>query len=498
MNMDFSVFAPELVVLITACLVLFGEWIFKSVDNNREKRSKNIGFVALVGLFAALGTLIGFKNTGNTIINSYFASDISTYFSAFALDDLALYFKTIIVISAILTVMISFKYVNEKIRSVGEFYSLLCMATIGAMLVASANEMITLYLGIELLSISSYILACFNKDNLKSTESSLKYFIVGGLSSALLLYGFSLLFGLTGTTEFPQLSALLDKYTQPQLNVIFIIGLVMSIAGLGYKIAIVPFHMWAPDVYEGAPTPVTAFLSITSKIAGFAAVTRFLLIFNSAMAAKLIILIAVLSVLTMTIGNVLSVVQKNIKRLLAYSSIAHAGYLLMGFIPLLMNKTDDYASILFYLTAYIFMNIGAFAAVIYFSKYTGSTDIDSFAGVAKKSPFVAFVFTCCLVSLAGLPPFGGFTGKFYLFVGAINSGYTWLALVGALNSVISLYYYVKIIKSMYFGDSKIEEKFELPNAALAAAIFISLVGILVLFLVPYPFIEAAKMSTFGL
>lgn len=496
--MDFSVFAPELVVLITACLVLFGEWAFKSVDNDREKRSKNIGFVALTGLLGALGTLFAFRNVGNTIVNPYFDSDSLTFFSAFALDNLALYFKTIIVLSAILTVLISFKYVNEKIRSVGEFYSLLCMATLGAMFVSSANEMITLYLGIELLSISSYILACFNKDNIRSSESSLKYFIVGGLSSVFLLYGFSLLFGLTGTTQFPQLAALIDKYTQPQLNVIFIIGLVMSIAGLGYKIAVVPFHMWAPDVYEGAPTPVTAFLSITSKIAGFAAVSRFLLIFNSAMAAKLVILIAVISVLTMTIGNVFSVVQKNIKRLLAYSSIAHAGYLLIGFIPLLLNKTDDYASILFYLTAYIFMNIGAFAAVTYFSKYTGSTDIDSFAGVAKKSPFVAFVFTCCLISLAGLPPFGGFTGKFYLFVGAINSGYTWLALVGALNSVISLYYYVKIIKSMYFGDSKIEEKFEVPNAALAAAIFISLVGILVLFLVPYPFIEAAKMSTLGL
>lgn len=496
--MNFTVFAPELIVLLTASIVLFGEWAFKSVDNNKEKRSKNIGFVTLTGLFAALGTLFGFKNTHSTLINAFFSSDEASFYGSFALDELSLYFKIIIVMSSLLTVMISFKYVNEKIRSVGEFYSLLCMATLGAMFISSANEMISLYLGIELLSISSYILCCFNKDNQKSSESSLKYFIVGGLSSAFLLYGFSLLFGLTGTTQFSQLAALLTKYTQPQLNVIFIIGLVMTIAGLGYKIAAVPFHLWAPDVYEGAPTPVTAFLSITSKIAGFAAVSRFLQIFNTDVSSKLIILIVVMSVLTMTIGNVLSVVQTNIKRLLAYSSIAHAGYLLIGFIPLLMGKTDDYAGVLFYLTAYIFMNIGCFAAVIYFSKYTGSTDIDSFAGVAKKSPFVAFVFACCLISLAGLPPFGGFTGKFYLFVGAINAGYTWLAFVGALNSVISLYYYVKIIKSMYFGDSSIEEKFEIPNAALAAAIFISLVGILILFLFPYPFIEAAKMSTLGL
>ncbi|RZL32108.1 MAG: NADH-quinone oxidoreductase subunit N, partial [Pedobacter sp.] len=381
-----------------------------------------------------------------------------------------LYFKMIIVISSILIVLISFKYVNEKIRSVGEFYSLICMATIGAMVVSSANEMITLYLGIELLSISSYILCCFNKSNVKSSESSLKYFVVGALSSAFLLYGFSLLFGLTGTTQFPQLTAAIDKYTHPQLNAIFIIGIVMTIAGLGYKIAAVPFHFWAPDVYEGAPTPVTAFLSIVSKIAGFAAFSRFFQIFNTDMSAKIVVLVAILSVLTMTIGNVLSLSQKNIKRLFAYSSIAHAGYLLIGFIPLLQNRSEDYAGVLYYITCYIFMNIGCFAALIYFSKYTGSTDIDSFAGVAKKSPFVAFVFSCCLISLAGLPPFGGFTGKFYLFVGAVNSGYTWLAFVGALNSVVSLYYYVKIIKSMYFGNSEIEEKFEIPNAALAAAI----------------------------
>ena len=496
--MNYSVFAPEIIVLITASLVLFGEWLFKSVDNSREKRSKNIGFVTLTGLFVALGILFSFKNTNYSLINAFFSSEASTYYSSFVLDELAIYFKIIILISSILTVLISFKYVNEKIRSVGEFYALLCMATLGGMFMSSANEMISMYLGIELLSISSYVLCCFNKNDIKSSESSLKYFVVGGLSSAFLLYGFSLLFGLTGTTQFPQLAAGIDKYTHPQLNAIFVIGLVMTIAGLGYKIAVVPFHFWAPDVYQGAPTPVTAFLSIASKIAGFAAVSRFFQIFNTDMSSKMIVLVAILSLLTMTIGNILSVVQKNIKRLFAYSSIAHAGYLLMGFIPLLLNKSDDYAGVLFYLTCYIFMNIGCFAAIIYFSKYTGSTDIDSFAGVAKKSPFVAFVFACCLISLAGLPPFGGFTGKFYLFVGAINAGYTWLAFAGALNSVISLYYYVKIIKSMYFGNSTIEEKFEIPNAALAVAIFISLVGILILFLMPYPFIEAAKMSTLGL
>lgn len=496
--MNYTVFTPEILILITASLVLFGEWAFKGVDGTVSKRGRNIGFVTLLGLFSALGVLFSFKTVNMPLVSAFFSSQESTFYSSFVLDSMALYFKMIIVISSILTVLISFKYVTEKIRNVGEFYSLICMATLGAMFMASANEMISFYLGIELISISSYILCTFNKDKDKSSESGLKYFIIGGLSSAFLLYGFSLLFGLTGQTQFPMLAAAFDKLVQPQLNAVFVIGIVMAIAGLSYKIAAAPFHMWAPDVYEGAPTPVTAFLSITSKIAGFAAVARFFQIFNNTMAQKIIVLVIVLSVLSMVIGNFLAVIQKNVKRLFAYSSIAQAGYLLIGLIPLLLNKSDDFGSVLYYLTAYIFMNIGAFAAIIYFSKYTGSTDIDSFAGVAKKSPLVAFVFSCCLISLAGLPPFGGFTGKFYLFVGAVNAGYTWLAFVGALNSVVSLYYYVRIIKSMYFGESKIEEHFEFPNAGLVAAIIVSLIGILVLFLIPYPFIEMAKTSALGL
>jgi proton-translocating NADH-quinone oxidoreductase chain N len=496
--LNYSVFAPEILMLITASVVLFGEWAFKGIGGSKEKKNANIGFFTLIGMFVTLGVLFAFKATSYTLAGSFYYPEAASYFNSFILDDYALFFKIIIVISAILTVMISFRYVNDRIDNVGEFYSLVCMATMGAMFVASANEMITLYLSIELLSISSYILCCFNKDKDKSSESGLKYFIVGALSSALLLYGFSIMFGLTGTTQFSQLAAGLGKFSQP-LNSVFIIAIVLTLAGLGYKIAAAPFHMWAPDVYQGAPTPVTAFLSITSKIAGFAAVSRFLQVFNYDVAAKLVVLISVISVLTMCIGNFLSLTQTNIKRLFAYSSIAHAGYLLMGIIPLLSKgRSEDFASVLFYLVAYTFMNIGCFAAILYFSKYTGSTEISDFAGVARKAPFIAFVFSCCLISLAGLPPFGGFTGKFYLFMAAVNSGYTWLAFVGALNSVISLYYYVKIIKVMYFAEPKEGVIYDMPNAALAVAVAISLVGILTLFLAPFPFMEMAKISTFGL
>ncbi|GIW22867.1 MAG: NADH-quinone oxidoreductase subunit N [Candidatus Sericytochromatia bacterium] len=497
MNLNFGVFTPEIILLLTACIVVFGEWAFKSVDGNNNKKNRNIGFVTLLGLTITLAILISFKVVSYGLPTYLGNLKESTFWGSFVLDDLSIYFKIIIVFSAIMTVLISFRYVNEKIIHVGEFYALLCLATIGGMFMSSAAEMITFYLGIELISITSYVLCAFNKDNQKSSESGLKYLVVGSLSSALLLYGFSLLFGLTGKLNFEDLALALEKFTTP-LNTIYVIAIMMTLAGISYKIAAVPFHMWAPDVYEGAPTPVTAFLAITSKIAGFAAFIRFLEIFNLDVSSKLIILIAILSVVTMTIGNVLAIVQTNLKRLFAYSSIAHAGYLMIGFIPLLQGKVQEVSTILFYLTAYIFMNIGAFASIIYFSKYTGSTDIDSFSGVAKKAPFFAFVFSACLVSLAGLPPFGGFTGKFYLFVSAVNSGYTWLAFVGALNSVISLYFYVRIIKVMYFKDNKEDLVLGLPNAASLTAAIISLVGILILFLVPSPFIQMAIEATTSL
>lgn len=490
MNLNFAVFTPEIILLLTACIVVFGEWAFKSVDGNNDKKNRNIGFVTLLGMVTSLGILISFKAVGYGLPTYLGNLKETIFWGSFVLDDLAIYFKIIILLSAVMTALISFRYVSEKIVHVGEFYALLCLATVGGMFMASATEMITFYLGIELISITSYILCTFNKDKAKSSESGLKYLIVGSLSSALLLYGFSLLFGLTGKLQFDELALALEKFTSP-LNTIYIIAIMMSLAGLSYKIAAVPFHMWAPDVYEGAPTPVTAFLAVTSKIAGFAAFIRFLEIFNLDISAKLIVLIVILSVITMTAGNVLALVQTNVKRIFAYSSIAHAGYLMIGFIPLLQGKTQEVSTILFYLTAYVFMNIGAFASIIYFSKYTGSTDIESFEGLAKKAPFFAFVFSACLVSLAGLPPFGGFTGKFYLFISAVNSGYTWLAFVGALNSVVSLYFYVKIIKAMYFRDSKEDLVLGLPNAAALTVAVISLAGILILFLVPSPFIEMA-------
>jgi len=494
LNLNFGVFTPEIILLLTACVVVFGEWSFKSVDGNNDKKNRNIAFVTLLGMSITLGILISFKSVSYGLPTYLGNLKEAVFWGSFILDDLAIYFKIIIVLSSIMTLLISFRYVNEKIAHVGEFYSLLCLATIGAMFMSSATEMITFYLGIELISITSYVLCTFNKDKSKSSESGLKYLVVGSLSSALLLYGFSLLFGLTGKLQFDEIALALEKFTTP-LNTVFIIAIMMSLAGLSYKIAAVPFHMWAPDVYQGAPIPVTSFLAVTSKIAGFASFIRFLEIFNFDISSKLVVLVAILSLVTMTVGNVLALVQNNIKRIFAYSSVAHAGYLMIGFIPLLQGKTQEVSTILFYLTAYIFMNIGAFASIIYFSKYTKSTDIESFNGIAKKSPFFAFVFSACLVSLAGLPPFGGFTGKFYLFTSAVNSGYTWLAFLGALNSVISLYFYVRIIKAMYFRDPKEDLKVDLPNAASLTAATISLAAILILFLVPSPFIEIAIEAT---
>lgn len=484
--MDFAGLIPEIIVCLTALMVIITDWFIK------EKSLKNItGFVGICGLVVALAVLIGYK--ASNFSNAY------DFGGMFLSDELSWYFRVLLLLSGIICFLLSFRYVKDVIKYSGEFYALIVFATLGGMLLSASGEMVALYLALELLSISSYVLSGFRKDKQKSSEAALKYLIIGSISSAIMLYGMSILFGVTASTEFKGIAAGLIK-NQVELDFLTIMGMILVISGLSYKISAVPFHMWAPDVYEGAPTPVTAFLSVSSKIAGFAALLRILECFSVNLTSKWVLLIIVLSVLTMTYGNIVAIAQKNIKRMLAYSGIAHAGYLLIGIIAMSspLRSSMSIGAILYYLLAYLFMNLGAFTIIVYFASQIGSTRISDFSGLAKKSPYMAFILACCLVSLAGLPPFAGFTGKIYLFGAAINAGYTWLAVIGVINSLISLYYYIRIIRVMYFGQTEEIKTFTKPSPALVLAAIISFIGLIVMFIFPSFFINLISMASVGI
>jgi NADH-quinone oxidoreductase subunit N len=323
-------------------------------------------------------------------------------------------------------------------------------------LMAAAADLIMLYLAIEITSIPLYVLAGFLKRDDKSAESGLKYFLFGAMTSAVMLYGFSLVFGLAGDTNLYNLATSLQT---GQLSPGVLLGVaVLVLVGFGFKVAAVPFHFWSPDVYEGAPTPITAFISTASKAAGFAVLVRVMLAAFPSIAAYWSTLFAVLAAATMTLGNLLAIPQQNIKRLLAYSSIAHAGYALIGLVAL---SEFGAASLVFYLIAYVVTNLAAFAVVILFARTAGSEEISDYAGLSRRSPGLALVLLVALLSLAGMPPLVGFAAKFYVFAAAVRSGWIWLAFVGVLNSIIGLYYYLIVLKVVYLYRSE-EEGISIP------------------------------------
>jgi len=373
------------------------------------------------------------------------------------LDGFAVFFKVLTALATAIVIFMSIDCLEIAERTQAEYYIFLLSVLLGMFLLSSASDIVMVYLALELVSIPSYLLAGYLKGKASSTEASMKYVVYGATASGVMIYGFSLLYGMTGSTQISEIGRVLTLGTAPLPAML---AAVMVTVGFGYKIAAVPFHMWSPDVYEGAPTPVTAFLSVGPKAAGFAVLVRFFYtVFASPDGAdgmwKLSssvdwpFLFAVLSAVTMTVGNLVAINQRNVKRLLAYSSIAHAGYMLMGFVLL---TTVGLKAILFYLVVYLFMNLGAFYVVVLVANGSRSEDISDFSGLGSRAPFAAVSLAIFLFALTGIPPFSGFIGKVYLFAEVINRGVYWLALVAALNSVISLYYYARIVKVMFLED----------------------------------------------
>lgn len=394
-------------------------------------------------------------------------------------DKLSIYFKQIFIISALLVTLMSVSYVKKLSDSRSEYFSLIIFATLGMMVMVSAGDLITLYIGLELMSLSFIILTSFDKRSLKSTEAGTKYILLNAMSSAVLLYGMSLLYGLSSSTAYNEILSYLAKGSN---RPVVLLGGVLLVAGFGFKISAVPFHMWSPDIYEGAPTPITAFLAGGSKIAAFAVIIRLVMQVIEPGYGTIKVLIIALSVLSMIIGNIIAIPQTNIKRMLAYSGISHAGYILIG---VLSNTNTGISAVLFYLLLYIFANVGAFGAVTALSNQTGKDDIKDFAGMWKRSPFITATLLISLLCLAGIPPAAGFVGKFYMFSEAVKQGYLWMAFLAMGMSVVSIYYYISVIRVMLMEDAADSTPIVIP-VSLKLVMVISIIMILLMGLYPGP------------
>ncbi len=486
---SFGYVIPETVLSVFFILTLLTALLKRKkgpIDPDRQtlRQSKNLpAFLALLG-FVVAGIFV-FKQSG---------MDELVFSGMYAVDPFSWFFKVIFLITGILIVLFSMQSRELETASTryAEYYSLIISLTIGAFFMAGASNLLMMYLSLELVSISSYILSGFTKENPRADEASLKYVIYGAFSSGLMLYGISLIYGLTGDLNFYALNQSLSSGGVSHITML--IAIVLMLVGLGYKISAVPFHFWTPDVYEGAPVTVTAFLSVTSKAAGFALLIRFFKIgFIDITAAPVMAgmwqvlhglnwtdIIAVLSVLTMTVGNLVAVWQTNMKRLLAYSSIAHAGYILMGFVTL----TDQgISAMLMYFVAYLLMNLGAFYVVMLVANKYHTEDIEGYAGLGYRSPYAAFALTVFLFSLTGIPPTFGFIGKLYLFAALIHTEYIWLAVVGVLNSVVSLYYYANVVRQMYLvqPEEKSKVSFDLGTNLLMTVLMVPNIALMLYF-----------------
>ncbi|MFC1992559.1 NADH-quinone oxidoreductase subunit N [Chloroflexota bacterium] len=480
--MNLELFIPELSLAAFALAVILLDLV--------TERKGLLVVVSVVGLVVSAGfTLAMWGGASGAIFNNMLV-----------VDNFALFFKLLFLSVAALVILSSVSYVSKFARFQGEYYALVLLSALGMMLMAATGELISIYVALELTSISLYILVGFLKDP-KSSEASLKYLLLGAIASAVLLFGMALIFGFTGKTQLGEIAQAIQSV--PLQTVLaspaLILGIVMLLAGFGFKIAAVPFQMWVPDVYEGAPTPITAYLSVASKAAGFAVVMR---VFYSAfglpqwLSLDWGIVFAVLAATSMTLGNVLAIPQANIKRMLGYSSIAQAGYLMVGLATIGVSPIADIlgrSSVLFFLAGYAFTNMATFIAVIAISDKLGSDLIDDYSGMVKRSPVLSLALTLGLISLIGMPPAVGFMAKFYIFSSAVNHGLLWLVVIAVINSAISAYYYLRVVKVMWLGEPASTEKVP-SSGALRVALAISCLGVLLLGLVPGLVMKLAEMA----
>lgn len=442
--------------------------------------------VAVVGLALPVALSVVLWND----VHSQADGNLMGVFGALTVDKFALFFKFLVLGITALVVLSSVDYAKKLQRFQGEFLGLILFSAVGMMLLAAATELITIYVSLELAALPLIALSAFLMTP-RSTEAGLKFLILSGVSSALLLYGMVLVYGLAGSTYLVDIAAAVQNPVDSDLpfgSYALLVGAILMIAGFGFKISSVPFHMWAPDVYEGSPTPVVAFLSVASKAAGFAVLLRVFYVAFPAFDIDWAILFAVLAAASMTLGNLVAMVQTNIKRLLAYSTIAHAGYMMVGLAAVASrvqsgDETAGPSSLLFYLGAYAATNLAAFFAIIAISNKVNSDKIEDFAGMARRAPVLSAVLAFALISLIGVPPTGLFIGKLFLFTSAVQADLVWLAVFGVINSVVSAYYYLRVIRVMYMTEPVSEEK--VPSSmSLRLALAVSGLAVLVIGVAP--------------
>jgi len=480
-NFDLSMILailPEILILVLGMLVLM-------LDLSMPQERRGIlGWVTAGGLIAILAISLAVGRPG--------AEPRLVWGGMLRQDWLSFTFKMVFLFAAAMTALFSIDLARMGKR--GEFYLLMLASTLGMNLMASAGDLIMLYLAIETTSIPMYILAGFLTQDDKSTEAGFKYLLFGAMTSAVMLYGFSLLYGFAGTTN---LYGIAQGMRDGQLPLVSLLGgLLLVLVGFGFKISAVPLHFWAPDVYEGAPTPIAGFLSTASKAAGFAVLMRVLMVaFPPEISPIWAAIIAALSTATMTLGNTLALTQRNIKRMLAYSSIAHAGYAMIGLVAV---SSLGMTSAVFYLVAYVITNLAAFGVVAAFGRVAGSDEIAAYAGLSRRSPWLALAMLVAFLSLSGMPPFGGFVAKFAVFAAAVQANQIWLAVIGILNSIVGLYYYLTVLKVVYLYRSEDEGKPLPVTRPYATALIVLTIGIILIGTVFAPWFSASTTAAAAL
>ena len=472
LNLDYSLLTPEFCLAGLAALILTFDLFVPRF------RQEWLPYVTAAGLLAILGLSLGWVNIESDFAGLLFFDNYTTFFRVFFIATTAV------------VVLVSAHFVQARLQNPGEFYSLLVLSTIGAIYMAAARELLTAYIALELLSFSLYVLVSFAKFDSRSNEGGMKYMLLGAFASALFLYGLSLIYGSAGSTFYADIAAAYAGGTDG-FELGLLMGLVLVLAGLGFKVAAVPFHMWTPDAYEGAPLPITAYLSATSKVAGFALLLR---LFSNAFMPVLddwAWMIAALAALTMVLGNLVALQQHNIKRLLAYSSIGQVGYMLMALAAL---SSATASALLLHMAGYVITNLAAFTCIIAWNNLTGKEEIADFRGMAERAPLLAVGLAVALFSLSGMPLFAGFFTKFILFQAVASEGFLWLAVIAVVMSFVSLYYYLMVIKELYISQP--EEEGRLPVPALVSGLTVALVaGVFYVGIFPRHLLQAAEEAT---